>query len=289
MVARRPARSHWRSRTGNVFRNSCGTASLVALFCHADSVCERIDVPWRNQGANVTASFTLTQIERFKREAKRLHRASPVSHSQALDQIANANGYSNWSLLTKHSDTHDTLNAKSTRPPFRFTRTPELMRLALLKVPDARGWGQPTRIDRAQQQVEDLSPAFISPQNAVKFAIDYMTCLLTVPRFKLYSAAPASWEMRSWLPYSCHSIEDGVHILVNRSYKPVGQVGKEWANYADYPYLHARFANDLLRSFIAQGSSDGYLFNDGCPPWHSRVDAVAYLDRLHILNKVLKD
>lgn len=27
LAARRPARSHWRSRSGNVFRNNCGTAS----------------------------------------------------------------------------------------------------------------------------------------------------------------------------------------------------------------------------------------------------------------------
>lgn len=74
----------------------------------------------------MTASFTLSQIERFKREAKQLHRATPIAHSQALDRIANANGYSNWSLLAKHSDTHDALNAKSARPSFRFTRTPEL-------------------------------------------------------------------------------------------------------------------------------------------------------------------
>ena len=49
----------------------------------------------------MTASFTIAQVERFKREAKRLHRDSHISHSQALDQIANANGYNNWSLLTK--------------------------------------------------------------------------------------------------------------------------------------------------------------------------------------------
>lgn len=235
----------------------------------------------------MTASFTIAQVDRFKREAKRLHRDSHISHSQALDQIANTNGYSNWSLLSKHSDAQDTLKAKIVRPPFRFARTPELMRSALLKVPEPRGWGRPTRSDHAQQQVEDLSSAFTSAQNAVEFAIDYVTCLLTVPRFKLYTAAPAYWEMRSWLPYSCHSVEDDTHILVNRSYKPVGQVGKEWANYAEYPNLRARFANDLRKNFTAKGSSDGYLFNDGCTPWHSRADAVAYLDRLRVLNQVL--
>ncbi len=78
-----------------------------------------------------------------------------------------------------------------------------------------------------------------------------------------------------------------MHILVNRSYKPVGQVGKDWANYEKFPSLHACFASDLRRTFTAQGSSDGYLFNDGCPPWHSRADAVAYLDRLRVLRQTL--
>jgi hypothetical protein len=162
----------------------------------------------------MTASFTIAQVERFKREAKRMHRDSHISHSQALDQIANANGYNNWSLLSKRSDAHDALMVKSVRPPFRFVRTPELMRLALLKVPEPHGWGHPTRIDHAQQQVEDLSSAFTSPQNAVEFAIDYVACLLTVPRFKLYSAAPAYWEMRSWLPNYCHSVEELSNIKI---------------------------------------------------------------------------
>lgn len=251
-------------------------------------MCERIEVAWLNQGTNVTASFTHAQIERFKREAKQLHRASSLSHSQALDQIANANGYGNWSLLMKHSDTGEHPTAKNARPPFRFSRTPELMRLALLKVPEPRGWNAPKRIDVAQQQVEDISQAFASPQDAVEYAIDYMTCLLTVPRFKIYSATPANWEMRSWLPYSCHAIKDSLHILVNRSYKPVGQVGKDWANYEEFPYLHARIANDLRKCFTARGSSDGFLFNDGCPPWYSRADAEAYLERLYILQNVLQ-
>nr|WP_315463288.1 glyoxalase superfamily protein [uncultured Rhodoferax sp.] len=237
----------------------------------------------------MTTSFTFAQIEHFKREAKQLRRTTSISHSHALDQIANANGFGNWSLLAKHSDTHDPAKTKPARAPFLFVRTSDLMRSALLKVPDTRGWGQSTRSDRAQQQVEDLSAAFVSPQNAVEYAIEYVTCLLTVPRFKLYSAAPAYWEMRSWLPYSCHSLEVGVHILLNRSYKPVGQVNQEWANYAEFPHLQARFPDDLRSGFTAQGSSKGFLFNDGCLPWHSRVDATQYLDRLHILSKVLKE
>ncbi|HSI48939.1 MAG TPA: hypothetical protein VLA61_11755 [Ideonella sp.] len=236
----------------------------------------------------MTASFTFAQIERFKREAKQLHRTSSISHSEALDQIAVANGHGNWSLLMKQSGTAEHAAAKSMRSPFQFARTPEQMRLALRSAAKSPGWEAPDRRDLAKAQVQDLSQLFVTPQNAVAFAIDYMTCLLTVPRFKMYDEAPAYWEMRSWLPYSCHEIDDGRHILVNRGYKPVGQVSKDWAKYEEFAHLHAHMANELRKCFTAPGSSDGYLLNDGCAPWHSRADAMAYLERLHILQNLLQ-
>jgi uncharacterized protein YozE (UPF0346 family) len=50
-------------------------------------------------------SFSLTQVERFRREAKKLKRERSITHNEALDRIAQHNGFSNWSLLAKHSDT----------------------------------------------------------------------------------------------------------------------------------------------------------------------------------------
>ncbi len=232
-------------------------------------------------------SYTPAQIERFKREAKLLHRASAIPHSQALDRVATANGYSNWSLLMKHSDSHGAAQSKGGRPPHRFMRTPAEMRLALLKVPEPRSWGKPSRSDLAQEQVNDISRAFVSPQNAVTFAIDYMRCLLTVPRFQIRTAAPVYWEMRSWLPYALQGLAGDVYVAVNRSYKPVGQVGREWAKYEDFSNLHAHLTNEQLKPFKEPVASDGYLFNDGCPPWSSRSDAVAYLERLHRLRDTL--
>ena len=49
-------------------------------------------------------TFTPTQLERFRREAKKLGRELSLSHSQALDRIAVRRGYQNWSLLAKHSE-----------------------------------------------------------------------------------------------------------------------------------------------------------------------------------------
>ncbi|MBM2885517.1 hypothetical protein JFK97_14055 [Chromobacterium phragmitis] len=50
-------------------------------------------------------SFSPAQLEHFRREAKKLSRELSVKHSEALDRIAAKYGFTNWSLLTKHSNT----------------------------------------------------------------------------------------------------------------------------------------------------------------------------------------
>lgn len=47
--------------------------------------------------------FLPAQLERFRREAKKLVREFSITHSEALDRIAVKNGFTNWSLLVKHS------------------------------------------------------------------------------------------------------------------------------------------------------------------------------------------
>jgi hypothetical protein len=56
-------------------------------------------------------SFPPAQLERFRREAKKLSRELSITHSEALDRIAVQNGFSNWSLLSKHSSAPLTLRA----------------------------------------------------------------------------------------------------------------------------------------------------------------------------------
>lgn len=48
-------------------------------------------------------SFNPVQLERFRREAKKLRRELSIPHSEALDRIAAQNGFTKWSLLSKHS------------------------------------------------------------------------------------------------------------------------------------------------------------------------------------------
>lgn len=49
-------------------------------------------------------SFLPAQLDRFRREAKKLSRELSIPHSKALDRIASQHGVANWSLLAKHSN-----------------------------------------------------------------------------------------------------------------------------------------------------------------------------------------
>ena len=230
----------------------------------------------------MASSFTPSQIKYFRREATRLQRSMPgrLIRAQALDKIAQNNGFERWSLLQKHSEKTSSSRLKKSRKPFIFSRTPELMREALRKVPEPR-WS--TRSEAAQRLAVDISVSFVSALNAVEYAIDYLECLLTVPRFLIHTTSPIYWEMHAWMPYEIKEIAPGIQIIVNRKYKPVGQASKEWAIYENSPHLHVRLTECQIRQSAARSSSPSYLFNDGCPPWESRVDAYNYLERLKVL------
>lgn len=62
----------------------------------------------------MATSFSPAQLERFRREAKKLSRELSITHSEALDRIAVQNGFTNWSLLSKHSSVP---NAVAPVPP----------------------------------------------------------------------------------------------------------------------------------------------------------------------------
>lgn len=73
----------------------------------------------------MATSFSPLQLERFRREAKKLGRALSICHSEALDRIAVQNGFTNWSLLSKHSDSSSQAVADAPKPlrpsgPYRY-------------------------------------------------------------------------------------------------------------------------------------------------------------------------
>lgn len=234
-------------------------------------------------------SLSSGRIERLKREAKQLCRNSPITHSEALDTIARANGYANWSLLMKHNETPSAILVLDEEEPtprdFIFSRTSDEMRDALRVIPYKR-YG-PMQDVAARKEVDDICLQFVSAANAVDFAISYIECLLTVPRFSIGSGTRVYHEMRRWLPYFVQPISLEQSVLVNRHYKPVGVTKSEWVDYNKFQHLHLHHEALRLEQFAHAGSNPGYLFNDGCKPWSGRTVMKAYLGRLRTLKALL--
>jgi hypothetical protein len=233
--------------------------------------------------------ITIAQIEQFKRDATRLARNQSLTRAEALDQVAVANGYPNWSVLMKNAAIHqkDAAASQPTRPPYQFRRTTEAMREAMRKTTPEPGQG--SSHDRLRAQVDDLSAKFISAENALDFAIAYMASALDVARFHVHSDSLANYEMRCWLPYCVHVVKDDAYVLLGRDYKPVGMVQRrDHVDYADFPQVHLLITKQQLLQRVTvhrEDGAEGYFYDDS--PWASRKHAQAYLDLLRGLRSWL--
>lgn len=71
---------------------------------------------------NIT--YSVAQLEQFRRNAKRLARQQGIPHNEALDQIAREHGFKNWSLLSKQSrKTSSTTKCDDPVPPIQAPPT----------------------------------------------------------------------------------------------------------------------------------------------------------------------
>lgn len=232
-------------------------------------------------------SFNALEIGRFRSQAKQQARAGATGHLQALNAIALDHGYTDWSLLMKHA------KPDATGPvPFMFMRTEGEMASAMRLViasPGARRDFQ-TRGDYARSKVEDIQARFVSAANAVDFAIAYMESALRVPRYSAPLESVAHQEMRLWLPYSALGMgtdDSAPQILVNRQYKPVGDISGQHVTYEDHAHLHLNASLADRATFSHRPGATGFLYNDGCTPWRSRTNGEGYLARLQSLRSVL--
>lgn len=67
----------------------------------------------------MTTIPSAARIEQLKREAKKLVRATSLTHSEALDRLAGKNGFTNWSLLAKHAGRSASASVSSPLAPSR--------------------------------------------------------------------------------------------------------------------------------------------------------------------------
>lgn len=90
-------------------------------------------------------------------------------------------------------------------------------------------------------------------------------------------------------PYCLQRQPDGSYVTLNRKYKPLGFLGDQWINYADFPvrFKFARLPPATIRALSWNGSEEPaaiFLYSDGCAPFRrSKADTVAYLERLEKL------
>lgn len=67
------------------------------------SMCGRIVVEVARETIAMSTPLSPAQIEQLRRNAKRLARTLSIPHSEALDRLAEQQGFRNWSLLSKHT------------------------------------------------------------------------------------------------------------------------------------------------------------------------------------------
>lgn len=222
-------------------------------------------------------TFSAVEIERLKRQARSIEKSDGITHTQALDQLAMKHGFPNWSWLS-HKGTDKSLAPSG----YKLRRTPAEMSTAMRSTGTGRGF--------PVENIADLDGRFVSAQNAIQYAIDFMELALSVPRYSIHLSAPAWAEMRCHLPYRLHDAAvPGVLLLVNRYYKPVGSnQRKNFVSYEEASNLHFRISEDDARAVSdpAHRSTFG-LYGDGSTPWNSRAKAERYLERLRQLMAVL--
>ncbi|MAF02083.1 hypothetical protein [Herbaspirillum sp.] len=229
-------------------------------------------------------SFSPAEIQQLKLQAKFNSRNKNVSRIVALDELANAHGFSTWALLIKHAGPEDGAPA---RKYFQFRRTVEEMRRSIRKI-------EPSRIERYPRTgqvgdafIAEICQEFGDAANAFDFAISYMRCVLQVPRFSIHVASEAYAEMRRWLPYQLAEAGDGVQVPVNRRYKPVGLLTEDHEKYEEYEHLKVAFSKADLLTIAHRPTSSSYLFADASAPWRSRENATRYLARLEQVRGML--
>jgi len=93
-----------------------------------------------------------------------------------------------------------------------------------------------------------------------------------------------------FMPYCIQRLQDGRHIILNRNYKPLGTLNREFVDYDAHPSAAKIKITKASARKISYEASDAidriYLYNDGCVPTSGAAEMKAYLARLGALAKL---
>lgn len=100
-------------------------------------------------------------------------------------------------------------------------------------------------------------------------------------------AAQPAW--RFFLPYCLQQLEDKSYIVLNRNYKPLGQMTNDYVIYEREDRIQLKLTKKLIQALSWNGSSDEktiYLYSDSTHPYSSAAHTAAYFARLERLMKL---
>lgn len=220
------------------------------------------------------------QIERLRREAKKISRTQEITHSAALDHIAIELDFQNWSMLKKFHSTSQLIH------PI-FNRTAHEMRESFRKISDPIT-GQIENDIR--DEIPDLSSEFVNSMSALRYAEDYLNTALSLSRYNPSRFSIARIEMRIYLPYTLHPLKDetDTFIILGRDYKPLGMPEREErVEYEKFKNLHVHIPRSELENATRHEQySPGYLYSIG--PHTSRQYANAYFKQLRAVKDLVE-
>ncbi len=146
---------------------------------------------------------------------------------------------------------------------------------------------------KTRLKIPDICASHSSALEAVDFAIQFLSDLLSKPRFIVPKGETELYlQMRRDFPYVIHKTsQEGVQILVNRNYKPLGNSSRtteDWVNYDTCIHMHVHLTDTQINE-VNVPNIDSSLFGDGNPPWNGKRESNAYMKRLLGLKKAILD
>lgn len=97
-------------------------------------------------------------------------------------------------------------------------------------------------------------------------------------------------DVRSaFLPYCLIRTKPGHYAVLNREYKPLGQITDKWADYSQHSVRIKGIGPAMAKRLSAKGDPDLeriYFYNDGCIPTRNAEAAKSYFKRLAILARL---
>ena len=93
-----------------------------------------------------------------------------------------------------------------------------------------------------------------------------------------------------YMPYCLKRQSDGLYVVLNRGYKPIGFYTDKHVNYEDYPICVKLKITAALAKKLSHKASDDletiFLYDDGCVPIRNAANMNNYFKKLALLAKL---